>query len=113
MMTSVSNPNEYQRRVVTRLRTARGHLDGVIRMVEAGAYCPEVMKQLSAVQGLLEGTSRGVLRNHLETCVAQAMREGRVEEIVDELMEALKYDKRALRPVAADDDLEESVGGET
>ncbi len=79
-------------------------------MVEAGAYCPELMKQLSAVQGLLEGTSRGVLRNHLETCVAQAMREGRVEEIVDELMEALKYDKRALRPAVADDDLETEVG---
>ncbi|MDQ3932035.1 MAG: metal-sensitive transcriptional regulator, partial [Actinomycetota bacterium] len=109
----VSKPNEHQRRVLTRLRTARGHLDGVIRMVEAGAYCPDVMKQLSAVQGLLEGTSRGVLRNHLETCVAQAMREGRVEEIVDELMEALKYDKWALRPAPADDELGAAVGGET
>ncbi|MDQ4129754.1 MAG: metal-sensitive transcriptional regulator [Actinomycetota bacterium] len=104
--------SEHQRRVVTRLRTARGHLDGVIRMVEAGAYCPDLMKQLSAVQGLLEGTSRAVLRNHLETCVAHAMREGRVEEIVDELMEALKYDRRALRPVPSDD-LESAVGGET
>ncbi|MFN2557969.1 MAG: metal-sensitive transcriptional regulator [Nitriliruptorales bacterium] len=105
--------SEYQRRVVTRLRTARGHLDGVIRMVEAGAYCPDLMKQLSAVQGLLEGTSRAVLRNHLETCVAHAMREGRVEEIVEELMEALKYDKRALRPVPSDDELEPVAGGET
>ncbi len=105
--------SEYERRVVTRLRTARGHLDGVIRMVESRAYCPDVMKQLSAVQGLLEGTSRAVLRNHLETCVAHAMREGRVEEIVDELMETLKFDKRALRPALSDDDLETAVGGET
>lgn len=109
----MSELSEYQRRVVTRLRTARGHLDGVIRMVESGSYCADVMKQLSAVQGLLEGTSRSVLRNHLETCVAHAMREGRVEEIVDELMETLKFDKRALRPALADDDLETAVGGET
>jgi CsoR family transcriptional regulator, copper-sensing transcriptional repressor len=87
-----------QRAVLTRLRTARGHLDGVIRMVEADAYCPEVMKQLSAVQGLLEATSRMVLRDHLETCVATAMQQGRTQEIVDELMETLKYDKRVLRP---------------
>ena len=87
------------RAVTNRLKTARGHLDGIIRMVEDDAYCPDVMKQLSAVQGLLETTSRVVLRNHLETCVAAAMRAGRTEEIVDELMETLKYDKRVLRPL--------------
>lgn len=91
---------DVQRRkaVVNRLRTARGHLDGVIRMVEADAYCPDVMKQLAAVQGVVEGTSRLVFRNHLETCVAKAMQEGRTAEIVDELMETLKYDRRVLRP---------------
>jgi CsoR family transcriptional regulator, copper-sensing transcriptional repressor len=87
--------------VTTRLKTARGHLDGVIRMVEADAYCPDVMKQLAAVQGMLEATSRVVFRNHLETCVAQAMQEGRTAEIVEELMETLKYDKRVLRPSPA------------
>ena len=46
------------------------------------------------------GTSRVVFRNHLETCVAEAMREGRTEQILDELMETLKYDKRVLRPSA-------------
>jgi CsoR family transcriptional regulator, copper-sensing transcriptional repressor len=84
--------------ITNRLKTARGHLDGVIRMVETDAYCPDVMKQLAAVQGILEATSRTVLRNHLETCVATAMQQGRTTEIVDELMETLKYDKRVLRP---------------
>jgi CsoR family transcriptional regulator, copper-sensing transcriptional repressor len=75
-----------------RLQTAAGHLQGIVRMVEEDAYCPDIMKQLSAVQGALERVNRLVLRNHLETCVAAAMREGRVEEIVDELMTALKFD---------------------
>lgn len=87
-----------QRSVVNRLKTARGHLDGIMRMAESDAYCPDLMKQLAAVQGMLEGTSRLVFRNHLETCVATAMREGRTEEILDELMETLKYDKRVLNP---------------
>jgi DNA-binding FrmR family transcriptional regulator len=89
---------QHERTVLTRLKTARGHLDGVLRMVGEGAYCPEVMKQLAAVQGLLEGASRTMLRNHLETCVADAVRQGRTEEVVDELMETLKFDKQALRP---------------
>lgn len=90
--------NEHQRNVMNRLKTARGHLDAVLRMVEEDAYCPEVMKQLSAVQGSLGRASRLVLRNHLETCVAAAMQAGRTEEIVDELMEALRYDRIATGP---------------
>ena len=84
--------------VLNRLKTARGHLDAVLRMVEEDQYCPDVMKQLSAVQGSLERASRLVLRNHLETCVAAAMQAGRIEEIVDELMEALRYDRVATGP---------------
>jgi CsoR family transcriptional regulator, copper-sensing transcriptional repressor len=82
--------------VLRRLRIARGHLDGVVRMVEEDAYCPDVMKQLAAVQGSLQQASRLVLRNHLETCVADAMRAGRVDEIVDELMDALRFDRVPL-----------------
>ncbi|MBA2282763.1 MAG: metal-sensing transcriptional repressor, partial [Acidimicrobiia bacterium] len=59
-------PN-HERAVMNRLKTARGHLDAVIRMVEDDTYCPDLMKQLSAVQGSLERASRIVLQNHLET----------------------------------------------
>ena len=85
--------DHHQRSVLNRLKTARGHLDAVIRMVEDDTYCPEVMKQLSAVQGSVERASRIVLQNHLETCVAAAMVAGRTDEIVAELMEALRYDR--------------------
>ena len=88
----------YRRSVTNRLRTARGHVDAVLRMVEQDAYCPDVMKQLSAVQGQLEAANRLVLRNHLETCVAAAMVAGRTEEIVDELLEALRFDRVTTGP---------------
>ena len=94
---------QYQRSVVNRLRTARGHLDAVLRMVEEDAYCPDVMKQLSAVQGQLERASRIVLRNHLETCVAAAMVAGRTGEIVDELMEAMRFDRVTTGPTDPSD----------
>ena len=69
----------------------RGHLDGVITMVEADRYCPDIMKQVSALQGSLERVNRILLQNHLETCVQHAIAEGRTREIVDELMETMKY----------------------
>jgi CsoR family transcriptional regulator, copper-sensing transcriptional repressor len=88
----------HQSNVLNRLKTARGHLDAVVRMVEDDAYCPDVMKQLSAVQGSLERASRIVLQNHLETCVAAAMVAGRTDEIVEELMEALRFDRITTGP---------------
>jgi DNA-binding FrmR family transcriptional regulator len=83
---------EHKEAAVRRLRTSIGHLQAVLRMVEDEAYCPDIMKQLSAVQGSLERVNRVVLRNHLETCVADAMQSGRGDEIVEELMTALKFD---------------------
>jgi len=99
--------DSHQRAVVNRLKTARGHINGIISIVEDDAYCPDVMKQLSAVQGLLEGASRVMLRRHLESCVAKAMQEGRTTEIVDELMDTLKFDKQvfATPPPAVSDAL--------
>src|SRR3989442_12814615 len=88
----------YRNNVLNRLKTARGHLDAVIRMVEDDTYCPDLMKQLSAVQGSLERASRIVLRNHLETCVAAAMVAGRTDEIDEEVMEGLRYDRIGTGP---------------
>ena len=69
----------------------RGHIEAVIAMVEDERYCPDIMKQVSALQGSLEGVNRVLLQNHVETCVLHAVEEGRSAEIVDELLETLRY----------------------
>jgi DNA-binding FrmR family transcriptional regulator len=82
---------EHKKSALNRLKTVRGHMDAVINMVEEERYCPEVMKQVSAVQGSLEKVNRILLQNHVETCVMHAVAEGRSEQIVDELLESLRY----------------------
>jgi DNA-binding FrmR family transcriptional regulator len=71
-----------------RLRSARGHLDGVIRMVEEDRYCIDVLHQISAVQGALDRVRRDILEAHLRGCVPEAVADDRVDVIVDELMAA-------------------------
>lgn len=88
----------HRRSALNRLRTVRGHLDAVIGMVEEDRYCPEVMKQVSALQASLEKVNRVVLQNHLETCVTEAIRAGRSTEMIDELMETLKYTRAVTGP---------------
>lgn len=83
---------------LNRLKTVRGHLESVISMVEDERYCPDIMKQVSALQGSLERVNRVLLQNHLETCVAHAVRDGRTEEIVDELMETMRYTAAVTGP---------------
>ena len=82
---------EHKKSALNRLKTVRGHLDAVIKMVDEERYCPEVMKQVSAVQGSLEKVNRVLLQNHVETCVMHAVAEDRSEQIVDELLESLRY----------------------
>jgi DNA-binding FrmR family transcriptional regulator len=82
---------EHKTSALNRLKTVRGHLDGVIAMVEEERYCPDIMKQVSALQGSLEKVNRILLANHVETCVLHAVAEGRTGQIVDELLETLRY----------------------
>lgn len=83
---------------MNRLKTVRGHLDAVLAMVEEERYCPDVMKQVSALQASLERVNRILLQNHLETCVTEAVAEGRTAEMVDELMETMKYTASVTGP---------------
>ena len=83
--------DRYKRDVLLRLKTVRGHVDGVIATVEREEYCPEVMKQIGAVQASLEKANRVLLANHLETCVSDAIRQGSGQDKIAELLEALPY----------------------
>jgi DNA-binding FrmR family transcriptional regulator len=92
---------EYKTSSLNRLKTVRGHIDAVIGMVEDERYCPDIMKQVSALQGSLEKVNRVLMQNHVETCVMHAVEEGRSGEIVDELMETLRYTPSVTGPKGA------------
>ncbi|MEK7861433.1 MAG: metal-sensitive transcriptional regulator [Chloroflexota bacterium] len=78
---------ETRRDVAARLRSVAGHVRAVERMVEEDRYCIDVLRQTMAVEKALERVDALVLEGHLETCVADAFREGRSEQTVKELAE--------------------------
>ncbi|MFT2720489.1 metal-sensitive transcriptional regulator [Deinococcus sp. A31D244] len=85
-------PEDARKRAARRLNIARGHLDAIVRMLDdPDAYCVDVLRQIKAVQGALSGAGEVVLRGHLEAHVATASTRGDSVELVEELMEALKY----------------------
>ena len=58
---------------LNRLRSIAGHVNGVARMVEEGAYCIDTIQQIQAVQAALSKVSARVLDNHLRSCVTTAI----------------------------------------
>lgn len=75
-----------------RLRRIEGQVRGLARMVDEDRYCPDIMIQLSSVQEALRAVGRALMRNHLEHCATQAIREGTPAETqatYDELMKLI------------------------
>jgi DNA-binding FrmR family transcriptional regulator len=81
--------------ILKRLRRIEGQVRGLQRMVEEDRYCGDVLQQIASVQKALRSAGKTITRDHLETCVTDALRSGdreRAEETYDEVMDLL-YDQ--------------------
>ncbi len=79
-------PKDMQERIVHRLKISRGHLNKVIEMVEKDDYCIDIIHQSQAVQKALQEVDNLMLKNHLTTCVADAIKSGDDKTAVSEVM---------------------------
>lgn len=74
----------------TRLRRVIGQIGGIQRMLDENRYCVDVLLQVAAVQAALGEVGRLVLANHVETCLAEALRSDNAREQrkkIDEVMD--------------------------
>ena len=71
------------------LKTTRGQLDGIIKMVEEDRYCIDISTQLMATEGLINKTNKEVLTAHLKHCVNDAATEEIRNQKIDELISLL------------------------
>ena len=72
-----------------RLSRIEGQIRGIRGMVERDAYCTDILTQVAAASAALNGFSKALLTNHIKTCVAQDIRNGK-DETVDELVATLQ-----------------------
>jgi len=83
-------PKDTQERILHRLKIARGQLQKVVAMVEKDDYCIDVLHQTHAVQKALKETDNLILDNHLKTCAADAIKKGKKDEAIAEIMNVFK-----------------------
>jgi CsoR family transcriptional regulator, copper-sensing transcriptional repressor len=86
-----------------RLAKALGHLNAVYRMVEDEKYCIDVLNQLKAVQAALDRSAELMLKQHLETCVVEAVKANDSARVMEELWQLLRKEKNAEITAAIND----------
>ena len=69
------------------LKTARGQIEGIMKMVEEDRYCIDISTQLMATQSLIGRINADVLKAHIGGCVQQALESGSEAEKAEKLGE--------------------------
>jgi CsoR family transcriptional regulator, copper-sensing transcriptional repressor len=80
--------------VLKRLAYIEGHLKGIRKMVEEDQYCVDILKQTYAVKRAIDKLEGILLSGHLNGCVAEGFREGRDQQILDELTDLFELSRR-------------------
>lgn len=77
------------KKLINRLNRIEGQIRGIKKMVEKDAYCTDILVQVAAVNAALNAFNKELLAEHIKTCVAQDIRDGK-EETIDELVVTLQ-----------------------
>ena len=76
------------RDLMNRLKRIEGQVRGIQGMLEKDAYCIDILMQVSAVNAALNSFNKKLLANHIQTCVADNIRNGN-DDVIEELVNAL------------------------
>jgi len=80
---------EEYKALINRLNRIEGQIRGIKGMVEKNVYCTDILVQVAAVNAALNSFNKELLANHIKTCVARDIRDGK-DETIDELVAILQ-----------------------
>lgn len=81
--------NDERTKALRNLQTAKGQIEGILRMMEEERYCIDISNQICAATALLKKANLHILRGHLTTCVKHAAQVGDVDEKLQEIQDVL------------------------
>ena len=82
---------EQRKKALKNLKTVKGQIDGIIKMIEEDRYCIDISNQIMASYSLLKKANLEILEGHLSHCVSQSFENhSDSEEKIDEVINLLK-----------------------
>ena len=91
--THTSKTGTDNKKEISRINRIKGQVEGVGRMIEEQAYCPDILTQIQAVRSALASLQASILANHLEHCVRDGLKKGgskETNELISELVTLFK-----------------------
>lgn len=82
--------NEERKKAIQALKTAKGQIDGIIKMIEDERYCIDISNQIIAASAQLKRSNMIILKNHMNHCVKEAFLNDNGEDKIDEVMDMLQ-----------------------
>ncbi len=85
--------DKYSQKTIINFKKARTHMEKIIKMVEDGEYCVDIMQQNLAVIGLLKSAHQMLMEGHLNTCFKNAMasnKPDRHQKMIEEILQVTK-----------------------
>jgi DNA-binding FrmR family transcriptional regulator len=82
--------NEERKKALTSLKTAKGQIEGIIKMLEDDRYCVDISNQIIAAQALLKKANMLILKQHMHHCVKDAVMENNADEKIEEIIGILE-----------------------
>ena len=76
---------EDRKKLINRLNRIEGQIRGIKGMIERNAYCTDILMQSSAASAALGSFNKELLANHIRSCVARDIRDGK-DDVIDELV---------------------------
>lgn len=80
-------------KILINFKKARSQIDKMVKMLEDGEYCINIMQQNLAVVGLLKSAHQQFLENHLNSCFSNAMKANNnklKQKMIDEILQVSK-----------------------
>ena len=95
-MSNQANPLIDAEIVINRLKRIEGQVRGLIKMIEEGRECEDILVQISSAKSALHKTGQVILEGHLQNCVLSGVQSGDGEEIMRKLSSAVEQFSRMV-----------------
>ncbi|MBO1625046.1 transcriptional regulator [Bacillus cereus] len=81
--------------IMNRLKRIEGQVRGIQNMIENDRYCVDILVQISAINAAMKKVGMGILKNHTNHCVSNAIKDGNGDEAIEELMKVFERFSKA------------------
>lgn len=77
-------------KIIRLLKTARGQIDGILKMIDDDRYCIDICNQVMATESILNKVNKDILKAHMQTCVKEAFSKSTDEnKKIDEIIQII------------------------